>query len=101
MSEEKEDSFRTLRIYDETEEIKKMPKSSGVFSHHGQQEQHQVDGAQGMLQLPPCPSIQHDPVCQEMHSMTQQQWDPQAQDASGLQSMWFSEAEPEGGTGSR
>lgn len=101
MSDEKEDSFRTLRIYDETEEMKKMPESSGVFSHPGQQEQHQVDSAQGMLQLPPCPSIQRDPVCQEMHSMTQQQWNPQAQDASGLQPMWFSEAEPEGRTSSR
>ncbi|CAH7062655.1 Tle7 [Phodopus roborovskii] len=100
MSEEKEDSFRILRIYDETEEIKKMPESSGVFSHHGQQEQYQMDSVQGMPQLPSYPSIQHDPVYQEMHSMTQQQWDPQAQDESGLQPMWFSEAEPEGGTSS-
>lgn len=100
MSEEKEDSFKILRIYDETEAIKKMPESAGIFSHQWQQDHHQLDGAQGMPQLPSCPSIQRDPVYQEMHSMTQQQWDPQAQDTAGLQPMHFSEAEPEGGTSS-
>lgn len=100
MSEEKEDSFRILRIYDETEAIKKMPGSSGIFSHQWQQEHHQMDSAQGMTQLPPCPSMQRDPVYQEMHGMTQQRWHPQAQDTSGLQHMQFSEAEPEGGTSS-
>lgn len=100
MSEEKEDSFKILRIYDETEAIKKMPESAGIFSHQWQQDHHQLDSAQGMPQLPPCPSIQQDPVYQEMHSMTQQQRDPQAQDTAGLQHMRFSEAEPEGETSS-
>lgn len=98
MSEKKEDSFRILRIYDETEEIKKMPESSGIFSHHGQQEQRQMVSTQGM---PRRPSTQHDPVDQEMHRISQQQLHPQAQDTSELQHMWFSEAEPEGGTSSR
>ncbi|XP_031197277.1 transducin-like enhancer protein 7 isoform X2 [Mastomys coucha] len=61
--------------------------------------------AKCLLWRPPGPPgdsqpVTRDPVCQEMHSVTQQQWDPQAQEASGLQPMWFSEAEPEGGTNS-
>ncbi|XP_041910138.1 transducin-like enhancer protein 7 [Arvicola amphibius] len=52
-----------------------------------------------LLRRPPGAPRDSQPVT-EMHSMTQQQWDPQAQDTSGLQHMRFSEAEPEEGTSS-
>ncbi|NP_001357768.1 transducin-like enhancer protein 7 [Mus musculus] len=57
--------------------------------------------AKCLLWRPPGPPSRDSQPVTEMHSMMQQQWDPHAQDTSGLQSMWFSEAEPEGGTGSR
>nr|XP_040135894.1 transducin-like enhancer protein 7 [Ictidomys tridecemlineatus] len=94
MSREKEeDSFSILRIYDEPEERRSMPESSGISSQH-EQVQYQPDSPYEMLQIPPCPPMQHGPVYQEMSSMTQQQWDLQTLDTSELRAMWFSGTEP-------
>ncbi|XP_036129813.1 transducin-like enhancer protein 7 [Molossus molossus] len=95
MSGKKEEtSFSILRIYDEPEERRYEPESSGISSQAGHHAQSQLDGVYGTPQWPPGSSAQHGPVYQEMRSLSPQQWALQALDRSELQASWFSDGEP-------
>ncbi|KAF5919519.1 hypothetical protein HPG69_000118 [Diceros bicornis minor] len=95
MSEEKEEaSFSILRIYDEPEERRNVPESSGIASQHEHPAQSELDGVYGTPQQSPGPLTQHSLVYQEMSPMTPQEWALQALDRSELQASWLCEAEP-------
>nr|XP_044617497.1 transducin-like enhancer protein 7 isoform X2 [Equus asinus] len=92
--EKEEDSFGILRIYDEPEERRNVPESSGIASLHEHPAQSQLYGVYGTPPPSLGPPMQHSPVYQEMSSMTPQQWALQTLDRSELQAGWLSEAEP-------
>nr|XP_051702965.1 transducin-like enhancer protein 7 isoform X2 [Oryctolagus cuniculus] len=77
MSGEKEEAtFSILRVYDEPEEMRTMPESSGISSWH------QLDCLPGAPQLPPDPQRQHGPASQDGNEMSQMQWCLHAPDPS-------------------
>ncbi|XP_048210692.1 transducin-like enhancer protein 7 [Perognathus longimembris pacificus] len=90
MAEEKEaDAFKILRIHDRRVERRTVRESySGAAQPPRPRQQDSSSGG-----APP-PPAQPSPVYQELSSMTQEQWDLQTQDTSGLRAMWFAEGEP-------
>ncbi|KAM4833722.1 transducin-like enhancer protein 7 [Thomomys bottae] len=96
MAEEKEaDSFKILRIHDRRVERRNLRESSAI-APQPQRGQPQLGSDYGG---PPLPPTQHGPVYQELTNITQEQWNLQTRDTSGLQAMWFSEGEPKDKTG--
>ncbi|XP_069882280.1 transducin-like enhancer protein 7 [Dipodomys merriami] len=90
MAEEKEaDAFKILRIHDRRVERRNLRESCATAPQL-QRGQQQLGSSYGSSPLPPA---QHSPVYQELSNMTQEQWDLQSRDTSGLQAMWFSEGE--------
>uniref|UniRef100_A0A673VBC7 TLE family member 7 n=1 Tax=Suricata suricatta TaxID=37032 RepID=A0A673VBC7_SURSU len=96
MSREKEeDLFSILGIYDEPEERRNVPESSGISSQSEHQAQSQAEGAYEMAQQSPGPWTWHGPIYQETSPGTPQQRVLQTPDGSDLQAGWLSEVEPE------